>query len=65
MEFLIAGVVILAGVLGGWRYCLPNASGQMKPFLREGRDTWIAVAITVGVALGFGALVVGVTSMMG
>ena len=59
MGYLLIGAIVTAASLGGLWFSLPTADGQMKPFLANGTDAWISVAITVGLALGIGGLVVG------
>jgi hypothetical protein len=39
---------------------LPDRHGQIKSFAQKGYDPWIAVAITVGLVLGVGTLIVGI-----
>ncbi len=63
MGYLLTGIAIAAASLGLLWFSLPAADGQMKPFLARGVDTWIAVTITVGLALGIGGLVVGCVSI--
>ena len=64
MGYLLAGAVILFASIGGLLASLPSTDGSMKPFLRNGNDTWVALAITGGSVFGFGALVFGVFSLV-
>ena len=59
MGYLLIGIITISASLGGLWFSLPTADGQMKPFLANGVDTWVAVAITVSLALGIGGLIVG------
>ena len=65
MGYLMAGVIISLAALGGLKLSLPTADGQLRSFLKNGTDTWVAVVITVGAALGIGALVVGIVEIAG
>ena len=65
MGYLVAGIIILAGTIGLLWISLPNKTGQLKPFLRNGMDAWVAVAITSGVGLGLGGIVAGVVELSG
>lgn len=66
MGYLVIGIVVLVGTLtGGWA-SLPGANGVAKPFVtRGGADAWIAIGITIGIALGIGALIVGFVDVFG
>jgi hypothetical protein len=46
---------------GGLWFSLP-VDGQMRAFARQGRDVFIAVAVTAGVGIGVSALIAGITS---
>jgi hypothetical protein len=59
---LLLGVLLLAASFGGLWYSRP-VGGKMRPFARDGRDTYIAIAITVGVGFGISALVAGVVAL--
>jgi hypothetical protein len=65
MGYLLVGIITTALSVGGLLISRPDPDGRMKPFLANGIDTWVAVAITVGLALGLGALLVGVVSFFG
>jgi hypothetical protein len=39
--------------------------GQMRAFARQGRDVWIAIAITTGVGIGVSAFIVGLSAIQG
>jgi ABC-type lipoprotein release transport system permease subunit len=39
--------------------------GQMRAFARQGRDVFIAIAITGGVGIGVSALIVGLAAIQG
>jgi hypothetical protein len=39
--------------------------GQMRAFARQGRDIWIAIAITTGMGIGVSALIVGLSAIQG
>jgi hypothetical protein len=60
---LLLGILLLAASIGGLWYSRP-VNGQMRSFARNGRDTYIAVAITVGVGFGIAAVVSGVVELM-
>jgi hypothetical protein len=55
MNYLLAGAIILAVSLLG--LCLHFF---IRPHTPRGYDPWIAVAITVGLVLGVGTIVVGI-----
>ncbi len=64
MGYLLAGVIILfASIVGLW-ISLPTADGSLKPFLKNGIDVWVALAVTGGVVSGFGSLVFGVIALV-
>lgn len=65
MGYLLTGVIVTSASIGGLWFSLPGADGQIKPFARNGLDAWLAVMVTVGVALGLGALVVGIVELVG
>jgi hypothetical protein len=48
-------------VIGGLWFSLP-VDGQTWAFARQGRDVWIAIAVTAGAGLGVSALIAGITS---
>jgi hypothetical protein len=59
MVYLLAGIIILVVAAGGLWFSLP-VDGQVRPFAKNGGDTLIAIAVSVGIALGVGAVVVGI-----
>ena len=65
MGYLIGGVIILSATLSGWR-SLPGPDGVAKAaVVKNGADAWIAIGITVGLALGIGSLIVGAIDVFG
>jgi hypothetical protein len=60
---LLLGIVLIAASLGGL-WASRAAGGQVKSFARDGRDVYIAIAITVGIGLGISALVAGLAALM-
>jgi hypothetical protein len=60
---LLLGIVLLAASFGGLWVSRP-VDGQLKSFARNGRDVYIAIAITVGIGLGISAFVAGVAALM-
>ncbi len=64
MGYLLAGGIIFFASIGGLWISFPTADGSMKPFLKNGIDTWVALAVTGGVVSGFGSLVFGVTLLV-
>ena len=66
MGYLIAGVILLSATLSGWWAALPGPDGVAKAaVVKGGADAWIAIGITVGLALGIGALIVGAIDVFG
>ena len=66
MGYLIAGIIILGTTVTGWWASLPGADGVPKPaVVKGGMDAWIAIGITVGMALGVGSLIVGAIAVFG
>jgi hypothetical protein len=59
---LLVGVALLVASLGGLWFSRP-VDGELRPFARNGRDTYIAIAVTVGVGFGISALVAGVVAL--
>jgi hypothetical protein len=62
MGYLIVGIITLVAALGGLWFSLP-VDGKIRPFAKSGGDTLIAIAVSVGIALGIGAVVVGITTI--
>jgi hypothetical protein len=60
---LLLGIVLIAASLGGLG-ASRAVGGQVKSFAQDGRDVYIAIAITVGIGLGISALVAGVAALM-
>jgi hypothetical protein len=60
---LVVGVVLLAASLGGL-WVSRAVDGQVKSFAQNGRDTYIAIAITVALGLGIASFVAGVAALM-
>jgi hypothetical protein len=50
MGYLLLGAILLIVSIGALWFSLP-VDGQMR-FARQGRDVWIAIAITTGVGIG-------------
>ena len=66
MGYLIAGIVILSTTLSGWWVALPGPDGVAKAVVvKGGADAWIAIGITVGMALGIGSLIFGAIDVFG
>ena len=66
MGYLIAGVIILSATLSGWWAALPGPDGVAKAaVVKNGVDAWIAIGITVGLALGIGSLIFGAVDVFG
>jgi hypothetical protein len=59
---LVIGITLLvASVLGLW--FSRAVDGNTRAFVRNGRDVWIAISITVGVGLGISSFVAGVAAL--
>ena len=56
MGYLLLGAILLIASIGGLWFSLP-VDGQMRAFARQGRDIFIAIAITGGVGIGLSALI--------
>jgi hypothetical protein len=56
-------ILLIASIGGPW-FSLP-VDGQMRAFARQGRDIWIAIAVTTGMGIGVSALIVGVSAILG
>ena len=66
MGYLIAGGIILTATLSGWWAALPGPDGVAKAVVvNGGADAWIAIGITVGMALGIGSLIFGAVDVFG
>jgi hypothetical protein len=48
MDYLLLGAILLIASIGGLWFSLP-VDGQMRAFARQGRDVFIAIAVTAGV----------------
>jgi hypothetical protein len=59
---LLVGIIILVASIGGLWFSRA-VGGKVRPFAQGGRDTYIAIAITVGVGLGISFLVSGVVAL--
>lgn len=64
MLYFIAGIIITLGTAAMLWINLPGPDGKMKPYLANGRDTWMAIAITMGFPLGLGGMFVGVLEFL-
>lgn len=64
MVYLLVGVLLFVGSIGGLWFSLP-VGGHMRPFVQGGRDVWIGIAITTGLGLSAAALTTGVASLVG
>ncbi len=62
MVELVVGVSLIVAAVGLLWFSLP-VGGQMRPFARDGRDVWIAIAVAAGVGLGIGFIIAGTTSV--
>jgi hypothetical protein len=60
MGYALGAILIIVSIGGLW-FSLP-VDGQMRAFARQGRDVYIAIAITGGVGIGLSALIVGIAS---
>jgi hypothetical protein len=61
LGYLLLGAKLLIASIGGLWFSLP-VDGQMRAFARQGRDVFIAIAVTAGVGIGVIALIAGITS---
>jgi hypothetical protein len=61
MGYALLGAILIIVSIGGLWFSLP-VDGQMRAFARQGRDVYIAIAITGGVGIGLSALIVGIAS---
>jgi hypothetical protein len=60
---LLVGIVLLvAAVAGLW--ASRAVDGHVKSFAQDGRDVYIAIAITVAIGLGISAFIAGVSGLM-
>jgi len=62
MVELVLGIVLIVAAIGLLWFSLP-VGGHMRPFARNGRDVWIAIAVAAGVGLGIGFIIAGATSV--
>jgi hypothetical protein len=61
MVELVVGVLLIFAAFGLLWFSLPTG-GQVRPFAKDGRDVWIAIAVASGVGLGIGFIIAGATS---
>jgi hypothetical protein len=61
MGYVLVGAILLIASIGLLWFSLP-VDGQMRAFARQGRDIYIAIAVTGGVGIGLSALIVGIAS---
>ena len=64
MGYVWLGAILLIASIGGLWFSLP-VDGEMRAFARQGRDIFIAIAITGGVGIGVTALIVGLAAILG
>ncbi len=64
MGYVLLGAILLIASIGGLWFSL-SVDGQMRAFARQGRDVYIAIAITGGVGIGLSALIVGLAGIQG
>ena len=58
------GAILLIASIGGLWFSLP-VDGEMQAYAHQGRDIFIAIAITGGVGIGVTALIVGLAGILG
>jgi hypothetical protein len=63
MVEVLIGVLVIVVSIGGLWFSLP-VGGQMRSFAQNGRDTYIAIAVTVGIGLGFAVLIAGIALLV-
>jgi hypothetical protein len=62
--YLLVGVAVFGASAGGLWVSRPGPDGVAKShIIKNGLDTWIAVAVTFGATLGIGAIIIGVTRL--
>jgi hypothetical protein len=59
---LLLGIFLIAASIGGLWFSRA-VGGEVRPFARNGRDTYIAIAVTIGVGFGISALVAGLVAL--
>jgi hypothetical protein len=64
LGYLLLGAILLIASIGGLWFSRP-VDGQMRAFARQGRDVWIAIAVTTGVGIGISALIAGLSAIQG
>ena len=62
-SYLMSGVLILAASIGGLWFSLPTEA-RISPIAQHGRDTLIAIVVTIGSGLGLGAIVFSIASLI-
>jgi hypothetical protein len=60
---LLVGVILIAASAGGL-WVSRAVDGQVRSFAADGRDTYIAIAITVALGLGIASFVAGVAAVV-
>ena len=64
MVYLGTGIALLVATFLGFRFSLPGPDGEAKAFvLKGGLDGYIAVAVTLGLALGVVLAIYGVVEI--
>jgi uncharacterized membrane protein YbhN (UPF0104 family) len=56
MEYLLSGVLLLAAAVAVLWLCMPKNG---RPVISTGVAPYIAVAVTMGLFVGFGATIIG------
>ena len=59
---VVLGILLIVASIGGLWFSRP-VGGKIRPFARDGRDVYVAIAITVGVGLGISAFIAGVVTL--
>jgi hypothetical protein len=62
MGYLLLGAILLIASIGGLWFSLPVDG---RAFARQGRDVYIAIAITAGVGIGVSAFILGLAAIRG
>jgi hypothetical protein len=62
---LVAGLAILAATFALFWTSLPRPNGPPRWFIGNTFETAIAIAITIGVVLGIGAMLAGILPALG
>ncbi len=63
MAIFVTGILVLAGASAVLWGCMPK-NGKVRPFVSTKVAPYIAVAVTMGLLVGFGTMLIGLVRLL-